>query len=143
VSSDTVSAALRETLFIEAKGRCGYCHAPEEFIGMALHVEHLVPRVAGGPTVLYNLWLAYVSCNLHKGRQTHAVDPQTGRRVPLFNPRTQRWKRHFRWAEDGTLIVGRAAVGRATVVALQLNNDRLVAARRRWRMAGWEPWAED
>jgi hypothetical protein len=54
---------------------------------MALHVEHLVPRVAGGPTVLYNLWLACVSGNLHKGPQTHAVDPQTGRRVPLFNPR--------------------------------------------------------
>jgi hypothetical protein len=76
-------------------------------------------------------------CNNFKGTQTHALDPLTGRRVRLFNPRTQRWSRHFHWSADGTQIIGRTATGRATVVALQLNNVIAVMVRRAWVSAGW------
>ena len=47
----------------------------------------------------------------------------------LFNPRTQRWHDHFKWSADGTQVVGLTPCGRATVVALQLNN--LVAIKER------------
>lgn len=39
----------------------------------------------------------------------------------------------------GTLIVCLRQTGRATVVALQLNNEYLVRARARWVAAGWHP----
>ncbi len=67
------------------------------------------------------------------------ADPETIAQVLLFNPREQDWEGHFRWREDATLILGRTACGRATITALQLNNDHLVRARRRWVMAGWHP----
>jgi len=70
-------------------------------------------------------------------------DPLSGRRVRLFNPRRQQWKRHFRWSEDGTLIIGQTACGRATVIALNLNNLVAVTVRRNWVAAGWHPPADD
>lgn len=66
-------------------------------------------------------------------------DPLRGRRVRLFNPRRQRWSRHFRWSEEGTHIIGRTSCGRATVIALQLNHVIAVMVRREWVAAGWHP----
>jgi hypothetical protein len=74
-----------------------------------------------------------------KGIQTHASDPEAGETVPLFNPRIQAWREHFRWSEDGTEMVGLTPTGRATIVALQLNRPMLVSARRRWVLVGWHP----
>ena len=104
-----------------------------------MELEHIIPRAAGGPTERDNLWLACPLCNGHKATQTHGVDPDSCERVPLFDPRRQIWRQHFTWSADGTLIVGLTACGRATVVALRLNNEYLVKARRRWVMAGWHP----
>ncbi|HEY3227585.1 MAG TPA: hypothetical protein VGJ87_00105 [Roseiflexaceae bacterium] len=59
--------------------------------------------------------------------------------MPLFNPRAQRWDEHFAWSDDGTQILGLTAIGRATIVALQLNRPLLVSARRRWVLVGWHP----
>lgn len=101
-----------------------------------MHVEHIVPVAAGGTSTEENLWLACLLCNGYKGSQ---VDPVTKERVPLFNPRRQRWHEHFQWSTDGIEIVGQTAIERATVVALKLNNEYLTRARRRWVMAGWHP----
>ena len=76
-------------------------------------------------------------CNQFKGSKTHAVDPQTGEAVPLFNPRAQVWAEHFVWGGDETEITGRTACGRATVKALRLNRELAVLARRRWVSVGW------
>jgi len=59
--------------------------------------------------------------------------------VRLFNPRQQKWSEHFAWSEDGTEIQGLTPYGRATVVALKLNNPEIVVARRLWVSAGWWP----
>jgi S1-C subfamily serine protease len=107
-----------------------------------MHVEHIVPLAKGGSTDEDNLWLACPLCNGHKGAQTQAVDPLTGISSLLFNPRLQGWGDHFEWSADGFMIVGKSVCGRATVVALQLNNGFLVSARRRWVMAGWHPPGE-
>ena len=40
-------------------------------------------------------------------------------RVRLFHPRQDRWDEHFE--RNGVLIVGRTAVGRATVGLLKMN----------------------
>jgi len=72
-----------------------------------------------------------------------AADPQTGAFTPLFNPRAQQWSEHFAWSSTGEQIIGRTAVGRATVEALQLNHLVLVIARRVWVAAGLHPPTED
>jgi hypothetical protein len=59
--------------------------------------------------------------------------------VPLFNPRRQVWREHFRWNESGIEIIGLTSCGRATAIALKLNNEYLTRARRRWVLAGWHP----
>lgn len=61
----------------------------------------------------------------------------TSTMVPLFNPRTQIWNEHFLWSPDGILIIGLTPIGRATVEALQLNNEVAVEVRRNWVLAGW------
>lgn len=89
-----------------------------------------------------NLALSCLGCNSHKYTKTHAHDPETGRRVPLFHPRRQKWSRHFAWSDDFTHIIGRTATGRATVEALQLNRPELVNLRRILHGAGEHPPAD-
>jgi hypothetical protein len=71
-----------------------------------------------------------------------ALDPQTGRRVRLFDPRRQEWKRHFRWSDDGGRILGKTAAGRATVEALNVNRPRIVHIRLLWAAMGLHPPGE-
>jgi hypothetical protein len=47
------------------------------------------------------------------------LDAQTGKVVRLFNPRRQKWDRHFAW--KGSWVVGKTPTGRATVAVLRMN----------------------
>ncbi len=78
-------------------------------------------------------------CNQYKWTKTEELDPENGVRVQIFNPRQQKWQEHFAWTEDGTIIMGITACGRATVIALKLNNSLAVTVRRNWVKAGWHP----
>jgi len=49
--------------------------------------------------------------------------------VALFNPRKMKWIDHFS-TTDASVIVGKTAVGRATVEALGMNRPVIVAIRR-------------
>ncbi len=40
---------------------------------------------------------------------------------------------------DGSQILGKTACGRATVVALNMNNAEIVITRKLWVSAGWWP----
>jgi len=106
---------------------------------LVLEIEHIVPRAAAGTDSEDNLWLACRLCNNAKGVKTHSSDPLTKRRVRLFNPRKQRWRRHFYWSSDGTKVIGRTPCGRATVEALRLNNEIALVVRQNWVTAGWHP----
>jgi hypothetical protein len=88
---------------------------------------------------LAELAWACPACNGHKYAKTHAPDPQTGRSVPLFNPRRQRWLRHFSWGADSLTVEGRTAIGRATILALHLNCPALVNLRRALKSLGEHP----
>ncbi len=104
-----------------------------------MHIEHIVPLAAGGASDEGNLWLACPLCNGSKGSRVQATDPETSQETALFNPRQQVWSEHFQWSNDGIEILGLTPCGRATVVALKLNNENLTRARRRWVLAGWHP----
>lgn len=134
-----VPPLLCQRISREAGNRCGYCLSSRELLGMPLTIEHLIPEARGGPTTADNLWLSCIRCNLFKRAETHAFDPETSERVPLFDPRRDTWSEHFRWDETGVEIVGTTPCGRATQRALRLNNDDIRMARRLWVAAGWWP----
>jgi HNH endonuclease len=139
VSPPQLSAAVRARVRAEAYNRCGYCQSSQRYVLGLLEIDHIIPKARGGSDEEANLWLACRMCNSFKGTQMTARDPLRGRRVRLFNPRRQRWSRHFQWSEDGTRILGRTSCGRATVIALQLNHVIAVMVRREWVAAGWHP----
>jgi hypothetical protein len=106
----------------------------------AFHVDHVVPRVAGGPTELDNLALACVSCSLRKWARRTAIDPETGDEEALFNPRKQRWADHFRWNSE--VVVPLTPTGRATVSALAMNRPVVLAIRQEEALRGRHPPGE-
>ncbi|HKB99207.1 MAG TPA: HNH endonuclease signature motif containing protein [Terriglobales bacterium] len=119
---------LRQGIYQRAGRRREYCGLPqaaEPFF--TYHVEHIVARQHGGRDDSENLALACYHCNAHKGPNLSALDPEGGALVRLFNPRQDQWNEHFE--RNGVLIIGRTAVGRATVSLLQMN----AADRRRLR----------
>ena len=134
-----ISEAVKARVRAAAKNRCGYCLTNQRYAMQVLEIEHIIPKAAGGTDDEDNLWLACRLCNNAKGIQTHTYDPDTGRSRPLFNPRKQRWSRHFFWADNGVRVVGRTVCGRATIVALNLNNEIALVVRQNWVKAGWHP----
>ena len=137
--SEYIPKPLRKGVTVQARHRCGYCLTSEAIVGTPMEIDHIVPRSLGGLTEEDNLWLACSLCNEHKGIRTVALDPLTGEMAPLFNPRRQVWQEHFAWTAEGDRIIGLTAIGRATVVALNLNRPSLVKARQAWVAAGWHP----
>src|SRR5262245_2414289 len=123
-----------------ARHRCGYCLSPQQLVMARLQIEHIIPRARGGTSDEANLWLSCPLYNNYKGDLTEAPDPKTGKAVPLFNPRLQKWSDHFAWTRDGLRVVGKTPIGRATVAALHLDDDPdAVEVRSHWVLAGWHP----
>lgn len=123
-----VPADLRRQVIERACDRCEYCGLSQSSQEAASHIDHVIPIRAGGPTVLENLALACISCSLRKGARRLVIDPHTQRKVPLFNPRVDRWSDHFRW--DEVRVIGLTGTGRATVAALQMNRPLVLEIRR-------------
>ncbi|HEV3260774.1 MAG TPA: HNH endonuclease signature motif containing protein [Gemmataceae bacterium] len=140
--SERVPRRLRRQVGDRAQWRCEYCLSSAAFSTQPFQVDHIVPQSKGGPTILENLALS-CGCNGYKGDSTHARDPQTGRIARLFNPRRQRWTRHFGWSEDFLRIVGRTATGRATAGVLLLNRPELINLRRLLLLIGEHPPREE
>lgn len=137
-----VTARLRRSIAEQAQGCCAYCRSQARFAMQSFSVEHIIPRKAGGKTVLHNLALACEGCNAHKYTKTEARDPVSGDLVQLFHPRHQQWRDHFIWNVDFTLIVGLTPTGRATIDALQLNREGVVNLRRILYAIGEHPPSE-
>lgn len=122
-----VPVDLRRQVIERAGNRCEYCGLAQAGQEAAFHVDHIVPVIANGKTDLRNLALACVSCSLRKGARMVVPDPHTRTDVPLFHPRRDQWRTHFRW--DGVRVVGITSTGRATVIALKMNRPLAVAIR--------------
>ena len=127
--------ALRSLVRHRADDVCEYCRLPQaasRFV--AFHVEHIIARQHGGLTEPENLALACGFCNFHKGPNIASLDPETTQLVPLFHPRRDRWADHFGW--EGTIVVGRTPVGRATVQLLAMNEWQRVELRENLQALG-------
>jgi hypothetical protein len=106
---------------------CEYCRMPQVHDELSFEIDHVVAEQHGGKTVASNLALACFADNHHKGPNLAGIDPKTRKRAWLFNPRRHKWARHFRW--DGPILVGRTAVGRATIAVLGINLTHRVRHR--------------
>src|SRR5215213_10014551 len=123
-----MDARLARRVRERAGNACEYCQVPQAaFPALTFHVDHVIARQHAGPTAFGNLALSCHNCNAYKGPNISGNDPVTGRLTRLFNPRRQRWSRHFHW--NGPWIVGRTAVGRVTVMVLNRNDPEVVAVR--------------
>ncbi len=101
---------------------------PQKFDPRLFHVEHIVARKHRGRTILGNLALACMACNLCKASNLSGLDPQSGTLTPLFNPRSDNWDDHFAWS--GPVVLGKTAIGRTTIDVLNLHDPERVKHRR-------------
>jgi hypothetical protein len=130
---------LRRLVIRRAAERCEYCLLHQDDRPEAHQVDHVIALKHGGQTVSENLALACALCNNAKGSDIASIDPMTREVVPLYNPRTQRWREHFRLV--GSHIVGLTSTGRATVAMMQLNNEQRLLDRQTLMDAGlYPPW---
>jgi hypothetical protein len=132
-----ISPGVRAEVAQRAGHRCEYCRLSQIGQEATFHVDHVVPRAAGGQTTADNLALACVSCSLRKWAMQSAIDLESGEDVPLFNPRTQSWAEHFRWA--GQRVVPLTSTGRATVNALAINRPLIIGIRQEESARGRHP----
>ncbi len=86
---------LQQSVAQRASYRCEYCKSPAGYSPTSFVLEHIIPLSQSGLTSLHNLAFACQGCNNFKYNFTNAIDPATGQRVPLFNPRLDDWNVHF------------------------------------------------
>jgi HNH endonuclease len=119
---------LEELIWDRAKSRCEYCQLAHDLDGFTHEIDHVIAQKHHGETVEVNLSLACFPCNNHKGPNVAGVDPMTKKVTKLFNPRRQKWHRHFRW--DGPRLAGLTPVGRTTIDVLKINHPDRVLLRQ-------------
>jgi hypothetical protein len=122
-----LTSRLRE-VWHRAEGRCEYCRIPSVEYRLPFQVDHIIARKHGGSDEVANLALACLHCNRHKGPNIAGRDPEKGEIRPLYNPREDVWREHFRL--DGAVLVGLTGIGRATVQVLAMNEPEFLAVRK-------------
>lgn len=122
-----------------ARHRCEYCHASEVIFNFSFEVEHIIPISREGTDAEDNWALACRSCNLYKSAHINGFDPQEQKTIPLFHLRQQTWDEHFRVDETNGHIEGTTAIGRVTVIRLEMNSRAQRFARQQWMALGLFP----
>ena len=133
-----MKASTRALVRSRAERRCEYCRLHENDVPLfSFHIEHIVPKKHGGTDDPKELAWSCHYCNLAKSSNLSGRDTVTSRIVVLFNPRRQRWDRHFVW--DGPRLVGRTPCGRATIAVLNMNAEHRIDLREMLIEAGRFP----
>lgn len=122
-----VDEALAELVRQRAQHLCEYCLLPQAYSSTRFQIDHIVAEQHGGQSVSSNLALACFADNNHKGTNLAGVDPKSRKRVWLYNPRRQKWTRHFCY--DVPVLQGRTPVGRATIAVLAINGPHRIMQR--------------
>jgi hypothetical protein len=133
-----MKASIRALVRSRAGQRCEYCRLHEEDLpAWPFHIEHILPKKHGGTDDPKTLAWSCHYCNLSKSSNLSGRDADTGRIVVLFNPRRQRWNRHFTW--DGPRLIGLSPCGRATIAVLNINTRHRIDLRELLMEAGLFP----
>ncbi|WP_353929581.1 HNH endonuclease [Okeanomitos corallinicola TIOX110] len=143
MASRKISDAIQQQVRQRALELCEYCHASEKWQYVLFTVDHIIPLSKNGQDTIDNLALACFHCNRRKSNHTTAIDPETGNQVPLLNPRENQWQKHFIWSKDGLQIIGLTPIGKATIVKLNLNRERIINIRAADKTINRHPPPED
>lgn len=125
--TERVSKEIRAQVRERGSGRCEYCRKPETVSLYPFHVDHVIPTMHGGDSLLDNLAWACFRCNTNKSSHIASYDTETKDLTPLFNPRTQTWDDYFEMQD--AVILGKNSIGRVTVRLLQINHPDQIATR--------------
>jgi hypothetical protein len=121
-----MNAELRAFIRERAGHRCEYCHLYEEDAGgLSFQIEHIIAKQHGGTDDADGLCYACAQCNWAKGPNLAGL--LRGKLYPLFNPRKQNWRRHFRW--EHTTLIGNTKSGIVTVQVLNINDPARIMLR--------------
>lgn len=123
-----IASEIRRVVAARAHYVCEYCLIAEEDSFFKFQIEHIISRKHGGSAESENLALACVFCNRYKGSDIATLNPQTNQLIQFYNPRTMRWREHFRLNE--VVIEPQTDIGEATVRILQMNHDDQILERR-------------
>jgi HNH endonuclease len=134
-----ISVEMQRQIRNQFANCCAYCRTAESLTVTTFEFEHIIPRSAGGETLIENLCLSCPSCNRYKAQRQKAPDLVTEEIVPLFHAQRQNWSEHFQWSEDGTEIIGLTPIGRATISVLRMNRPQVTSVRRLWVKMGEHP----
>jgi hypothetical protein len=137
MSGRHIPVALRARVRERANGRCEYCLVHEDYVIAPHEPDHITAEQHRGPTTAENLAFACYHCNRLKGTNIASLDPQTGQKVFLFDPRKDTWTAHFRL--EGAAILGITPTGRATAALLRFNEPDRVDFRAALIRAGRYP----
>lgn len=126
--SNRISFEIRRIVASRANFVCEYCLIVEADAYFKFQVEHIISRKHGGSSEPENLALACVFCNRYKGSDIASLKPETDELVRFYNPRTMRWREHFRL--KGVVIEPLTDIGEATVRILQINHNDQILERQ-------------
>ena len=132
-----VSAELRRIVEARANRLCEYCLIHEEDTFLGCQVDHVIAEKHGGPTNADNLSYSCTFCNRAKGTDIGSIAPSTGEFTRFFNPRTDRWSKHFKLS--GIFIEPISTVGEATARILGFNEPNRLLEREAFQNAGRYP----
>lgn len=131
-----MDASLRAFIRERAGRRCEYCRMHEDDDDfLAFHIEHVIAKQHGGTDDPETLCYACSECNWAKGPNLAGL--LGGKLYPLFNPRKQNWKRHFRWSS--AILIGKTKTGTVTVHVLNINDPTRVMLRQNLQLEGRFP----
>jgi hypothetical protein len=122
-----VPANLRRRIEPLSGNCCEYCRVHQGDSSTSHHVEHIIAISHGGQTAENHLAFSCSRCNLYKGTNIAAADPETGEPTFLFHPRRHTWDEHFRF--ESVAIQPLTPEGRATVFVLHLNDPQRLEQR--------------
>ncbi len=123
-----MKAELERRVRHRANDCCEYCLIPADCDLTPHHIDHVIAEKHRGKTHFGNLAVACSFCNTYKGPNIAGMDPTSRALTRLFNPRKDRWGRHFRLRHDGW-ILGKSSVGRTTVDVLRMNEPESTSLR--------------
>jgi 5-methylcytosine-specific restriction endonuclease McrA len=128
MSPSHLPSSVRQLVYDRAAGCCEYCLIPETAVLAVHQIDHIISKKHGGSDEVANLALSCVLCNKHKGSDLTSIDPDTGKIVPLYHPRQDKWADHFELQE--AQFIGLTPTGRVTIRLLQFNRPDRVEERQ-------------
>jgi len=139
MSRSYISKKIKSLVRTRANHCCEYCQYLENYSPQSFSMEHIIPLHDGGENTLSNLALSCQGCNNHKHIKTSVLDEVSQKIVPLFHPRNDTWKEHFRWNENFSEIEAITDIGRVSIKTLKLNRSNLINFRIALFLTGEHP----